>query len=150
MIDNIIEVGKFKTTRGKFFSTIPYSIAFVTTQDNKKYIVKGMSEEVEDYIKSNFPINSLINYSFWKDGKSRSYWKFNGIVASWSKKNDNKYYFCYADENGIFHDDVLAVRRIPRNWIPIYGKSISYEKLQEINENRRTILWGKKINIKVQ
>jgi hypothetical protein len=135
-----IELGKFQTTKGDY-TTQPFTISFVLTPDNTWRVVKGMSDDVDEYVKKHFPI-CLCNKTYWKNGKSRSHWTFYGIQAyiSWRKKVENRLRHDFSDEAYQKHrkarlafqlmvfppgnegkPTIQWFRRVPRKWLDVYN-----------------------------
>ena len=70
VVYTIIELSKFKSHSG-----YPFSLAFVYAED-KNYLIKGSSKEVESYIKNNLGFCHY-NLSVYKNGKQSDCWKIN-------------------------------------------------------------------------
>lgn len=107
-------------------TSLPYSIAFVYSKCGRNCIVKGDHTLVKEYIKNNFSY-ALVNFTMWKDGRSRNIWKF---------VFDEKRYCYYLSSRGmtgkrkhvlkIFEKvdrlksvnlKTLTFRRMPKRWI---------------------------------
>jgi hypothetical protein len=104
----------------------PFAIFFVYPKDGEPIVVKGMCDEVKNFVNSSFP-NAIYRYTFWNDGVSRGSWSF-------AKSSESSRYICTAtDKLGnykrgydirIYKDrklvKTLYLRRIPHKWIPEY------------------------------
>jgi hypothetical protein len=55
----------------------PFTIAFVYPQSGEACIVKGGLNDVQKYVKENYPI-AIINYQFFHKGQHRGYHSING------------------------------------------------------------------------
>ena len=104
----------------------PYSIAFVYSKCGRNCIVKGDHTLVREYIKNNFSY-ALVNFSMWKDGRSRNFWRFIFDekrycynLRSQSTNGKKKYVlriFEKVDRLKFVNLKTLTFRRMPNRWI---------------------------------
>lgn len=109
----------------------PYCHAFVYARKGN-FLVKGMLNEVEDYISHNLA-DALVNFTLFKDGQTRGYWKFinaeqkislkigSGIVRVTPRlveenSSNNKGYTVYL--RSFSETKELHFKRLPHKWIP--------------------------------
>lgn len=111
---------KRKKTDCYGFGTQAFVIAFVYA-DTGNCVVKGMCQEVEDYIKKHFP-RCIYNLTLWADGKSRNIWGSTRSIYIFHKQDDNDRlkYDISIYKNGKRHS-VACVRRVPHKWLDIYN-----------------------------
>ncbi len=118
----VIELSTFISTKsqnkyGLGFSE-PYSIWFVYPKDSKPLVVKGMSEEVQNYVERNYPL-ALCRYTMWKNGQSRGGWRFTG-TSRYISREGRRYkvsiYSLHPYKSRLIRQ--FTLRRVPRKWIP--------------------------------
>jgi hypothetical protein len=66
---------------GSFRDANPFVIAFVYPRNDKPCVVKGGCNDVEEYIKVNYPI-AFVYETMWKEGKSRTNYLVVGCKKS--------------------------------------------------------------------
>lgn len=127
-----IELSKFVQTKkeatdglSKWYVCDAYAIAFVYPKVGEPTVVKGMYEQLKDYVKQNFPI-ALVNLTLWKNGNSRGYWYFNsndGFTRSIGKISSKRslQYSPKGYRRGynirIGGNNTLHFRRMPKKWL---------------------------------
>jgi hypothetical protein len=99
--------------------TQAFAIAFVYSSKGN-FVVKGMYQEVENYIKQHYP-RSIYNLTLWADGKSRNIWYSNSrvYVSHREIKGHLKYEISVYSNGKRIH--VFSVRRVPHKWLDIYN-----------------------------
>ena len=122
-----IAVGLFRKTPrpGPFDRTQPFVIAFVYTPDGG-YVVKGMQQEVDTYIRQRFP-KAIWNETHWKNGRSRSHWRSTHKIYIAQRRNpqrNNRPMYRIS----IFGPDKYLVqefwvRRVPKKWLDVYDQA---------------------------
>lgn len=137
----VIELGKFcKTYSNLTSNTEPFCIAFVYTKDGN-HVVKGMTPEVEAYIKEKFP-RSFYRYTFWKNGISRGGWRaprwFKLYFSQRIIGKRQKYIVSMQTKDGF--KQLPAVRNLPKRWLPVYDEAILENKVLD-----GETLWGTEI-----
>ena len=100
----------------------PYAIYFVIIPE-KNVVVKGMADEVSDYVKKNFK-KAIWRYTYWHGGESRGGWGSTHMIyisdpGKIPGQDPNKHPVM------IFGEDkskpiAFSLRRIPKKWIPQY------------------------------
>jgi hypothetical protein len=136
MIHNVYECSRFHSSKASY-GTEPFAIAFVYSKNKGNWIVKGMAQEVEAYIKNNFDA-AVWNMTFWKNGKNRSFWdSTHQIYFHQSQENQRigKDGISYLPQPRTLHivhiqskngryTKIMTVRRLPHKWIPAYDDAI--------------------------
>lgn len=108
-----IELSKYRKTGRRFSDSDPYTIAFVYPKDAPPYVVKGMCDEVKEYIQVYSPV-AFYRYTYWFNGKSRGGWKFTmPLIYVWQK---NKRFEVTDYRSG--KGRIMSFRRMPHRWIP--------------------------------
>lgn len=83
-------------------------------------MVKGNYTLVRDYVKNNFA-NALVNFSMWKDRRSRNIWRIKCNSAKYylsspEMSGRKKYVLRIIDKNNTLLK-TLTFRRMPNRWI---------------------------------
>lgn len=117
-----IELGKFDIgKRDNLGFKQPFTIAFVYTPDGS-CVVKGMCDDVTDYIKKYFP-RCFYRYTHWDNGEHRGDWitpRNFGLYINYKKHNGHMcYHIDISTKNG-FKENVLILRRMVHHWLPIF------------------------------
>jgi len=111
-----IELSRFeKTKSSRFGGTQAFVIYFVYPKNGEAVVVKGMSEEVEKYVKEHYPI-AFYRYTMWRNGFGRGYWRFTDRYRFISHEGRRLRVTIY-HKNGDLKR-VFTLRRIPHKWIP--------------------------------
>lgn len=103
--------------------SLPYSIAFVYSKCGRNCIVKGDHTLVREYIKNNFSY-ALVNFSMWKNGRSRNHWRFACdkkvhlyFLRSFVTSGNKKYVLRIISCSTYVTLKTLTFRRMPNRWI---------------------------------
>lgn len=101
----------------------PYCIAFVYSKCGRNCIVKGDYTLVRDYVKNNFSY-ALVNFTMWKDGRSRNIWRFFSdekvylyYFKSPATSGKKKYVLRIISRSTYLTLKTLTFRRMPNRWI---------------------------------
>jgi len=118
-------------------NTGPYTIYFVYPELGRQertpdpVVVKGTSEGCKKYVKKHFPF-CLYRYSYWKKGKSRGGWRYQGRAIYISEhrpvlghpgrieKASRGYSVMMYVKGKMTH---MFFKRIPHRSIPIYSEA---------------------------
>ena len=121
-----IELGKFTPTKSQWGFASPWTIAFVYNSDGKNYVVKGMCDDVRDYIDEHFP-KCFYNMTYWKNGCRCSSWSassklmlyFNQVHPFGGRQNMEVILFADSSQRPKIH----YFRRMPHRWIPLFDEA---------------------------
>jgi len=124
---NEIVLGDFKP-KSETGKPEPFTIAFVYSNNNKQYVIKGMSSDVDSYIDSRFP-KALIYFTFWKDGKCRNFQRASKNLQLYIRriKSNNRLVWqvlMFGEEGS----RELEFRNLPKKWLPEYDYATFYKK----------------------
>ena len=123
-----VVLGEFdKTQRDEYGDCQAWSIAFVYAPEGN-FVIKGMASKVKSYIKRHF-IKCVVNYTWWKNGRSRNFWRSSenfSLYISHKRVGDRLCYVIEAatKDSGQHVEKLLVLRRMPRKWIDVYDKAM--------------------------
>lgn len=96
-------------------------LAFVYSKSNGNFILRGFSNEVQEYLKKNYS-HYFYYISFWYSGMSRGYWSFWKDAVSLHppekksrRMNNRNRRFRVRNINTKME---LTFKRLPKRWIP--------------------------------
>lgn len=117
-----IELSKFvKSPARGGHNTQPFTIAFVYS-DAGDFVIKGMNESVETYIKQRFP-NCIYNLTYWHKGIHRSVWQSPKSLFIHQERRDGRLKWCVRIFQGGGDVIELTFRKLPKKWLPVYNKA---------------------------
>ena len=106
----------------------PYTFAFVYAEKGN-ILVKGYLQEVQEYLK-NFNQKYFVNYTFYRGGVHRGYWKFykkevvifEPETGRFGLKNRKKFEIRgYSNFENYEKVPVINLKRMPHKWIPEFN-----------------------------
>ena len=100
----------------------PFTIAFVYSKNHGDFVVKGLLNDVKDYLKTKGPY--VVRMSFYHKGRQRGYWTISlrSCFISEPGKGD-----IYPNKYKVYKKDkiILTFKRMPQTWIPEYDQLLN-------------------------
>ena len=93
----------------------PFSIYFVYPRGEDPFILKGRSDECEEFLR-NYKTPCLYRYSYWRDGTNRGSWRFSFGGAYVSKNHHHHRYDIESWDSGS-NKLSFSFRRMPHGWV---------------------------------
>jgi len=116
--------GYQKSSRGR---ENPFVIVFVYTDLGYNYLLSGMNNKIEEFLKYlGERYRMVYNKTYWDKGCRCSSWSSNCSIYIWDKKNltgHKKYQIDIYGVNRGAPEKTLYVRRVPRRWLSDYSIS---------------------------
>jgi len=111
-----------------------FALYFVYSKHNGNFILRGYSDEVENYLKKNYTHYFFYN-SLWSNGQSRGHWRFwkDSVYFLTPSRREKRWkyevvrfkstgYFNSLEELKHQKEIRLTFKRLPKQWIPKFDQ----------------------------